>query len=491
MRLARVLGLVAVIAIGWASDVPAAMRIESVTPSPRTDFDTAAVDELVTAYLEQTGLPGASLVVVRGNQVAYAKGLGHDSSGEPITPDTRMPIASLSKSITAMAVMQLVEAGTVELDQSVVTYLPELRMADERVGRITVRQLLDQTSGMADTKFAAMHAPTAASLRDAVEQLRSAALASDPGARWHYHNPNYQVAARLVEVVSGEPFADYLARHIFTPLGMSTTRAVDTTDAMTGVAPGYIDAWGRSLAMSEPSWFVGGSGGVVTTGRDIARWLMLQASKGSSTAPSVISAASLDIMHTASDPNRHYGLGWGVGSDDAHHAKLSHDGGLFTFTAYQVVIADLGVAVAVMANRGITLGPNDSEAIGRGVLAIARGERATAPRPRWRIVDAALGLATLATLFFAARAIVSARRWGGRGRPLWHLLPSFALVVGAIVTFALLPRLGGSSFGHRDVTLRQMAYVTPATVTLIAAIAVCSVATLVARVIARGLSRKS
>ncbi len=109
------------------------------------------IDDYVRAYLDHTGLPGAAVAVTHGADVVRVAGYGHDSAGAPITASTRLPIASLSKSMTAFAVLQLVDAGRVGLDQPVTRYLPEFRLADPRGARITVRMLLDQTSGMADS----------------------------------------------------------------------------------------------------------------------------------------------------------------------------------------------------------------------------------------------------------------------------------------------------------------------------------------------------
>lgn len=118
-----------------------------------------------------------------------------------MTDTTPVPIASLSKSFTALAVMQLVDDGRVDLDVPVVRYLPEFMMADPRSTRITVRQLLGHTSGMADASFPEKSLPAPSSLQESVAGLREASLSADPGTKFQYHNPNYWVAARLVEVV--------------------------------------------------------------------------------------------------------------------------------------------------------------------------------------------------------------------------------------------------------------------------------------------------
>ncbi len=116
--------------------------------------------------------------------------------------------------------MQLVEAGRIELDAPVQTYLPEFSVADPSGARtITVRMLLQQTSGLADAGFPEMTLSQPATIAERVNGLREAELVSEPGTTFHYFNPNYAILARVVEVVSGRSFADYLHARVFTPIG--------------------------------------------------------------------------------------------------------------------------------------------------------------------------------------------------------------------------------------------------------------------------------
>src|SRR6185369_17590878 len=110
-------------------------------------------------YLDHSGLPGAAVAITHDSDVVRIAGYGHDAAGTPLTASTRLPIASLSKSMTAFAALQLAEAGRLGLDEPVTRYLPDFRLADPRGARITVRMLLDQTSGMADSAFPDLKLP--------------------------------------------------------------------------------------------------------------------------------------------------------------------------------------------------------------------------------------------------------------------------------------------------------------------------------------------
>ena len=169
--------------------------------------------------MKDSAIPGAAVAVTRGDQVLMVRGYGHDSTGEAVTGDSLFRIASLSKSFTALAVMQLVDAGLLGLDDPVQQHLPEFQLGDPRADQITVRQLLDHTSGLTDAMVPELSRTQPRTPTEATTSLRSAHLASTPGTSWSYHNPNYQVAARLVEVLSGEPFDRYLRHHILEPAG--------------------------------------------------------------------------------------------------------------------------------------------------------------------------------------------------------------------------------------------------------------------------------
>ncbi|MEZ4616031.1 MAG: serine hydrolase domain-containing protein [Caldilineaceae bacterium] len=148
---------------------------QAATVGAQPTVDGALVDRFITAQMAKQRVPGLALAVIEGEQVAYVKGYGSARSGQPVTPQTQFLIASLSKSFTAVAVLQLVEAGQVELDAPVQRYLPDFTLADPTVAaQITVRQLLNQISGLADAGFPEMRLPTPATLTDRMTQLQDA-----------------------------------------------------------------------------------------------------------------------------------------------------------------------------------------------------------------------------------------------------------------------------------------------------------------------------
>jgi CubicO group peptidase (beta-lactamase class C family) len=404
----------------WVSVLAAAqfvmVVVSTASPSPRETLPTlrADVDRFVVDYLRDAGVRGAAVVVTKDRDVLLAKGYGTDSRGQPITVGTRLPIASLSKSFTSVAVMQLVERGDVSLDAPVVRYLPEFSLADARARYITVRQLLEHTSGLSDMAFHDKSGPIPDSLRAGVALLKTVKLSADPGTRNQYHNPNYWVAARLVEVVSGTSFRKYLRAHVFDPLGMSASMTVGGLREAPDVARGSVRFYGRLWSVSEPEWFLDGAAGVVTTADDLAKWLIVQNSGGvAANGERIVSALSVRQMHD--------GLGW-RSKVSSGVREIGHEGLMATFTAQQLVLPQTGYGIGVIATRGFGLLPMDAEVIADEIAKITRGQPASTGAPIALIMEVIVGSLTLLSVLLAVRAWRRAPAWASRHvrRPRWR-----------------------------------------------------------------------
>jgi hypothetical protein len=174
---------------------------------------------------------------------------------------------------------------------------------------------------------------------EAVTSLRSARLASRPGTTWSYHNPNYQVAARLVEVVSGEPFDRYLGGHILQPAGMASSTST-TTDHQTvpGLTEGHVMAYGHAIPATGMGTFSVGEGGVVSSAADMARWLIVNANDGrAADGTRIVSGQGLRVLHTPSAPQVGYALGWATHGPTGAPTRLDHSGSLLTFTSEEAL----------------------------------------------------------------------------------------------------------------------------------------------------------
>lgn len=416
----------------------------SAAPSP--SLTPEAIDAFVREQMEVSGLPGLSLVVTRDGSVVHAAGYG-----EGTTATTPMRVASVSKSFTALAVMELAEDGRVALDAPLAAQLPGFAMDDPRATAITPRHLLNQTSGIADTGVDIADVNAAPDLASFTGRLADDHLVSDPGEKFAYTNVNYDLLARLVEVASGRPYADYMAAEVFGPLGMNDT-------AITREAPaGHIHLFGTWPAAGElfEKEYLGGSGDVVTTAADMGRWLSMQSGHG----PALVSPESLALMHTAG-PGGEYAMGWGVNPD----GSLEHAGNLFTYTADQLIDPASGLGLAVMTNSSAVY--DESHVVVDGLRALAAGRSPETGGGLWttELVTAAL---TLLAAGLGVLGVLRARRWAGRRKGRVGIVLRLSHLVLPIALLAAFPSLV-EVLTRRDVTWAQCWYRIPSITVLLA-----------------------
>ncbi|MFC4122109.1 serine hydrolase domain-containing protein [Nonomuraea zeae] len=477
-KIAAVAGLAGVLLATGVTAAPA-----SALASGAGDLSARAIDDYVRDYAERTRLPGALVAVTKGDQVVHAAGYGHLAGGEAITKATPMPLASISKSFTALAVLSLADQHKISLDAPVRTYLPEFTMADPRAAKITVRQLLQQTSGMSDRSFPELTLPAPDTLKDAVAMLRTAPLDTEPGTRMAYHNPNYAVAARLVEVVAGVPFAGYLASAVFRPLGMTSTTTVDTTGELPGGGAGYIRAYGRLIERAHPKWFINGSFGVVSTADDLAKWLIAQNGGGR-----IFPERTLKIAQTASGvAGSTYGMGWVAGATAGGAPRLQHTGWLLTHNSAQTLLPASRYGIAVVTNTGMISG-DDALIITDGLIDLIEGRSGAGAAPFTMTADLWLAGLTVLTLGLGLLGVRRAPRWARRwarrssGRALWRPLARLVPYVLPIVLFFGLADLMGLLM-RRSGTLEQITYVWLALYVWAATAALAAAGVIVARLV--------
>ena len=305
----------AALAFATTAILPAcAQDIQTVETPAALGFDPAALDALdvrLDQLAAEGARPGYAAIIARGERIAFVSeaGMIDLEAGTPFTVDSPVRIASMTKPVTAVAVMMLVERGLVSLDDPVSDYIPEFAdiqvavspMAGED-GEIatrapatvmTVEHLLTHTSGLGyifenQTDLGRLYLETSlyageGNLEARMQQLSALPLYADPGQRWIY-SYSLDVAGRVVEVASGMPFEDFLETELFTPLGMNSTGFffddVDFEEA--DMSPLYVHTESGEMVEIEqpnPTWASGG-GGLVSTASDYIRFAMMLANGG-------------------------------------------------------------------------------------------------------------------------------------------------------------------------------------------------------------------
>jgi len=315
---------------------------------------TSEQEATIEKMLRESGAPSVSVAVVEDGKLAYAKAFGKAELSSDRAPDraadvnTRYAIGSVSKQFTVAAVLWAQEQRKLSLDDTVAKYYPNFTRANE----VTIRELLSHTSGYSDYAPQDYMIPewTKPTTPDAiVSEWATKPLDFDPGTRWQYSNTNFVIAGKIFEKATGTPLMDFLASHIFKPLGM-TTAGDCSTDKRPGDAVAYT-RYGlgpaRVVLREGPGWYFA-AGELCMTPSDLAKWDI------SFLHRQILSAKSYDEftreVPLKNGDHTRYALGLSVGElDDI--PQLSHSGEVSGFLALNSVYPTRDAAVIVLSNQ--------------------------------------------------------------------------------------------------------------------------------------------
>lgn len=325
----------------------AAALIAAPAVSATAPLDTQAIDRIVAQALKDTQVPAASVAVVQGGKIVFAKAYGAQGPGQPAVTGARYPIASISKQITASAILMLADEGKLTLDDPVGKYVPGLTSGDT----VTIRQILSHTSGYRDYwpqdfSFADMQHPVTPS--EILDRWGKAPLDFPPGTQWQYSNTGFVIAGQIIEKVSGQSLLSFLSARVFQPLGMASAVDADTGMTPTDATPHERYALGpvRVAKPAAAGWLFA-AGELAMTASDLARWdIGMMDHKLLSQAGYAAQQASVKL---ADGEDTHYGLGidvlqWGP------HRILEHGGEAVGALSDNIIAPDDGVAVVVLDN---------------------------------------------------------------------------------------------------------------------------------------------
>src|SRR5438309_5160161 len=309
------------------------------------------IDRVATDTLVRTGVPSASIAVVKDGQVVYTKAYG-DALLEPKTPATtemRYSIGSISKQFTAAAILLLQEQGKLSLDDKVGKFIPDLTRGNE----VTIRQLLSHTSGYQDywpQDYVMPNMLQPVTAQKILDLWARKPLDFDPATKWQYSNTNYVIAGVIVEKAARMPLLQFLRERVFTPLQMNSVTNIDQEKLGETDPIGYLRYALGPLhpAPKEGKGWLFAAGELAMPARDRAKGdISIMDQK-------LMKPASYQQLETEvllkNGLGTHYGLGVDVGTEAGHRA-LSHGGEVSGFTAENIVFPDERVAVVVVTNQ--------------------------------------------------------------------------------------------------------------------------------------------
>lgn len=324
-----------------------------------SSINTKALDSLAIVQKESYKLPGLAIGIIKDNNVIYAKGFGVQSLNkqDSLTTKSIFHMASVSKPFTATAVMQLVESGEINLNESLVSYLPYFKMKDKRYKNITIKQILSHTSGIADVEDYEWSHPQYdenAAERYAKSFLNDS-LDFTPGENYNYSNAAYNILAEVIAKVSGLTFEQYLKKHIFDPAGM-TNSTFYKPDVPENIAT-KPHVLGPTFKVEESNIYPynrihAPSSTLQSNVEDMMKWAKLYLNKGQIDGKQIFNTDTYNQLITPQV---------GIGGKDSiciswfsrslgKYKKLEHNGGDDGYKTHFAFLPEKSIAIVVMTN---------------------------------------------------------------------------------------------------------------------------------------------
>ena len=338
------------------------------------------IDSLMHGFAERSHVPGIAYGIIVDGRLVHVgtAGLREQSSRSPVDTATVFRIASMTKSFTALAILQLRDAGKLSLDDPAERYVPELaglRYPTSDSPKITIRHLLSHSTGFpednpwGDQQLAATDAEMAAMMRGGIP------FSTSPGTSYEYSNYGFAILGRIVANVSGMPYARYVSERVLRPLGMRSTTLEASAVPAGRLAHGYRWQDGTWLEEKQlPDGAFGPMGGMLTSISDLGKWvgLMLDAwppRDGVERGPlhraslremqqvvryngaSAVRGEDADDMSLSAGG---YGYGLGVRQNCLFRTSISHSGGLPGFGSLMRWLPEYGVGIIALGNRTYT-----------------------------------------------------------------------------------------------------------------------------------------
>ncbi|EJS67967.1 hypothetical protein ICW_03201 [Bacillus wiedmannii] len=207
------------------------------------------LDKYIEKFIKEQNIPGASVAIVHNKDVFFTKTVGITGESEKkVTSKTPFAIGSISKSLTALAIVKLIEDKKIKLEDPVQRYLPWFKLKDPQISStITIQQLLTHTSGISTYEGLALsdkQSKNSTALQENVMKLSNLKLTAPPGEKYQYSNANYIILGALIEAVTNETYSSYMEKHIFQPLNMNGAAASKETAYEKGYLTGYQSWFG-------------------------------------------------------------------------------------------------------------------------------------------------------------------------------------------------------------------------------------------------------
>lgn len=329
----------------------------AVPPADEYVLAVERLEEFIRHEMEDKDLPALSIALVDDQRFVWAAGFGYADREDsiPATAETVYRVGSVSKLFTDLAVMQLVEAGDLDLDTPIREHLPEFRPRNPYDSPITLRQLMAHRAGLVrEPPIGNYFDPSEPSLAATVASLNETRLVYEPGTRTKYSNAGSATAGYVLEKASARPFAEYVREAILEPLGMDRSAFGPRADLLDDLADGVMWTYdGRQFGAPTFEFGMAPAGSMYSTVTDLGRFLQALFNAGEGQRGRILEHRTLESMWTPQfEDGSRFGIGFSLSELDGRR-RVGHGGAAYGFATQLFALPDEQMGVVVVTNVDI------------------------------------------------------------------------------------------------------------------------------------------
>ena len=430
-----------------------------------------ALDKYIEKFIKEQNIPGASVAIVHKKDVFFTKTIGITGESEKkVNSKTPFAIGSISKSLTALAIVKLIEDKKLKLEDPVQRYLPWFKLKDSQISStITIQHLLTHTSGIGTYEGLALsdkQSKNSTALKENVMKLSNVKLTAPPGEKYQYSNANYIVLGAIIEGVTNETYSSYMEKHIFQPLNMNGAAASKETAYEKGYLTGYQSWFGipRKSVVSYDN--AGAPYGYITASlEDMIQFLVFLNYKEHKFLKKENIALYLSSLYRINS-EKSYGFGLRTTNINEGEKMIWHSGSTPDARAEMFTLNHSGWSGVILTNKNHVLEEQTLSVLKNGIISILNGKEPIDPPKNIPFTQIATSLVIL-VLFISPIMFVKTYRHKKNIKKLtWFFVGNLFLLL-SIIFIPILTYSTSSPWRTIKIFAADVAFLTSIIVTLL------------------------
>ncbi|PGK32812.1 penicillin-binding protein [Bacillus anthracis] len=431
------------------------------------------LDKYIEKFIKEQNIPGASVAIVHNKDVFFTKTMGiTGESKKKVTSKTPYAIGSISKSLTALAIVKLIEDKKIKLEDPVQQYLPWFKLKDSQISStITIQHLLTHTSGINTYEGLALsdkQSKSSTALKENVIKLLNVKVTAPPGEKYQYSNANYIVLGALIEEVTNETYSSYMQKHIFQPLNMNGTAASKETAYEKGYLTGYQSWFGipRKSIVSYDN--AGAPYGYITANlEDMIQYIMFL---NRPEDPQLLKQENMNLYLSPLykiNSEKSYGFGLRTTNINESETMIWHSGSTPDARAEIFILNKSGWGGVILTNKNHVLEETALSVLKKGVISILNGEEPVDIPKNIPLTQIVLLIVTLILFIISIMLIKKYKHMKTVKKVIWLFTGSLSLLL-SIIFIPLLTYSTSSPWRTIKIFAPDVALFTSIIVTLLA-----------------------